>query len=226
MPALFLLPRRSQCALLATAGALYLAIILSGLTAEGLVRSSLIAPGAPDQTARAIAGALPLWRLGIAADLIMVLADVAIGTVFLRIFGGGFPLLAPLAFALRLVQAAVIAAALIPLALVPALTGWPELMQQAIALHRIGYDIALIFFAANCGLMAVMLRSLMSPLLPLALAGAGAVYLAGSLTALLAPALAAALQPAYALPLLAETALCLWLFRAAWRRFPATPRAA
>lgn len=213
-------------ALCAAAGGLYLVIILCGVWSEGVARPALITPGAPEATARAIAGAPGLWSLAIAADLAMLLADAAIAAVFLRLFAASSPLLAPLAFALRLVQAALIGAALLPLTLAPSLP--PATLDHAIALHGLGYDLGLIFFAMNCAVMAVMLRraGLAGRLLPLGLAGSGAVYLAGSLTALFAPALNAAMQPAYGLPLLAETAFCLWLITRGLRRPPAAPQAA
>ena len=198
-------------ALCAVAGGLYLVIILCGVWSEGVARAALITPGAPEVTARAIAGAPMLWKLAIAADLAMLLADVAIAALFLRLFAATSPLLAPLAFALRLVQAALIGAALLPLTLAPSLP--TATLEHAIALHRLGYDLGLIFFAVNCAVMAVMLvrAGLFGRVLPLALAASGAVYMTGSLTALFAPALNAAIQPAYALPLLAESGFCLWL---------------
>lgn len=211
--------------LFAAAGLLYLVIILCGVWSEGIARAALITPGAPEATAGAIAAAPVLWALSIAADLTMLLADVAIAATFLRIFAATAPLLAPLAFALRLVQAALIGAALLPLTLAPTLS--PAMLGHAIALHGLGYDLGLIFFAVNCAVMAVMLcrAGLAGRLLPLALAGSGAVYLAGSLTALFAPTLNAAMQPAYALPLLAETAFCLWLILRALRPAPAAQQA-
>jgi hypothetical protein len=212
--------------LLIAAGGLYLVILLCGLSSEGLIRAPLIAPDDAEGTARAIGAALPLWRLGLAADLAMVLADVAIGAVFLRLFAARFALFAPMAFGFRLVQAALIAAALMPLALVPTLLEQPWALMQALALHRLGYDIALVFFGVNCLIMAVMLRTLMRPVLPWALAGAGLVYLAGSLTALVAPDLNAALQPAYLLPLGTETALCLWFILRGLRPLRAAARSA
>jgi len=198
-------------ALCAAAGGLYLVIILCGVWSEGVARPALITPGAPEATARAIAAAPTLWTLAIAADLAMLLADVAIATVFLRLFAASSPLLSPLAFALRLVQAALIGAALLPLTLAPSLP--PAMLDHAISLHGLGYDIGLIFFAVNCIVTAVMLlrAGLFGWMLPLALAGSGAVYMTGSLTALFAPVLNAAMQPAYALPLLAESGFCLWL---------------
>ena len=212
--------------LFAAAGFLYLVIIACGVWSEGIARTALIAPDAPEITAQAIAAAPWLWNLAIAADLAMLLADVAIAAVFLRLFSASSPLLAPLAFALRLVQAALIGAALLPLTLAPSLS--PAMLAPAITLHGLGYDLGLVFFAVNCAVMAVMLRraGLAGRLLPLALAGSGAVYLAGSLTALFAPALNAAMQPAYAWPLLAETGFCLWLILRGLRPAPAAPRAA
>jgi len=211
--------------LFATAGLLYLAIIVCGVWSEGIARATLITPGAPEATAAAIAAAPGLWNLALAADLAMLLADVAIASVFLRLFVATSPLLAPLAFALRLVQAALIGAALLPLALASRLS--PALLDHAIALHGLGYDLGLIFFAVNCAVMAAMLyrAGMAGRLLPLALLGSGAVYLAGSLTALFAPALNAAMQPAYALPLLAETAFCLWFILRGLRPVPAAPQA-
>lgn len=208
------------------AGLLYLVIILCGVWSEGVARAALIAPGAPEAAQAAIAAAPGLWALSIAADLAMLLADVTIATVFLRLFAASAPLLAPLAFALRLVQAALIGAALLPLALAPRLP--PALLDQAIALHGLGYDLGLVFFGVNCIAMALMLRraGLAGRLLPLALAGSGAVYLTGSFSALFAPALNAAMQPAYALPLLAEGGFCLWLILRGLRPRRAAPQAA
>jgi len=219
-------PRDAARPLFAAAGLLYLVIIACGVWSEGIARGALIIPGAPEATQAAIAAAPGMWALSIAADLAMLLADVAIAAVFLHLFSASSPLLAPLAFALRLVQAALIGAALLPLTLAPRLS--PALLDHAIALHGLGYDLGLIFFAVNCAVMAVMLRRarLAGRLLPLGLAGSGAVYLAGSLTALFAPTLNAAMQPAYALPLLAETGFCLWLITRGLRRPRAAPQAA
>lgn len=212
--------------LFAVAGLLYLVIIACGVWSEGVARAALITPGAPEATQEAIAAAPALWGFSIAADLLMLLADVAIAAVFLRLFAASSPLLAPLAFALRLVQAALIGAALLPLTLAPQMPA--DLLGHAIALHGLGYDLGLIFFAVNCVAMAAMLcrAGLAGRLLPLGLAGSGAVYLAGSVTALFAPALNAAMQPAYVLPLLAETAFCLWLMDRGLRLPRAAPQAA
>lgn len=200
------------------AGALYLVIILCGITAEGVIRGSLIQPGNPAETARTIGGALPLWRLGLVLDTAMVLSDLGIALVFLRLLAPAYPRLAPIACGLRLVQAGTIVVALAALSRTGGLLQNPDAVMRTIAFHARTYDIGLIFFAGNCLLMAWMLRPLVGRGLAWALAGSGLVYLAGSLSALVAPALNAAMQPAYLLPLLAETALCLWLLRRGFRR--------
>jgi len=73
--------------------------------------------------------------------------------------------------------------------------------------------VAMLFLGVNCLLMAVLL--LRSGGVPRIIGGgigaAGLVYLAGSLARLLVPDALALVQPAYLLPLVAESALCLWL---------------
>lgn len=60
------------------AGVGYLVIIAAGIFAEFGVRGGLIAPGDPDATARAIAASETLFRTGLAADLVMLVADVGV----------------------------------------------------------------------------------------------------------------------------------------------------
>ncbi|TDE40905.1 DUF4386 domain-containing protein [Antarcticimicrobium sediminis] len=217
-----LLPESTRV-LFTAAGLLYLVIISCGVWSEGIARGALITPGLPELSQKAITAAPVLWRLSIVADLTMLLADVGIAAVFLRLFAASAPVLAPLAFALRLVQAALIGAALLPLTLADALA--PAQLDRALTLHALGYDLGLVFFGVNCAVMAAMLRGagLAGRLIPLALAASGAIYLAGSLTALVAPGLNAAMQPAYALPLLAESGFCIWLMARGLRRPRATP---
>src|SRR5271165_6508711 len=57
-------------------GALYLAIIVLGAFAEGFVTNKLIVSGDIATTALNILGSPGLWRLGVAADLIVVLLAV------------------------------------------------------------------------------------------------------------------------------------------------------
>ncbi|WP_276715226.1 DUF4386 domain-containing protein [Pseudooceanicola nitratireducens] len=189
------------------AGLSYLGIIALGLGAElGLrlpIASSDDLPGAlTDQTL--------LWRLGIAADIVMATLDIALALLLFRLLRAFGPDLALAALVLRLVQMAVIAAHL-PL-LVSALTSAEP--QALIDRHAAGYDLGLWFFGLNALVMAVLLRRAGAPRLSVLICAAGFVYLIGSLTRFVAPDLNALMQPAYLIAVVAELSLALWLLRA------------
>ena len=197
------------------AGLAYLVIIACGVWAEGIARPSLITPGDAAATAQAISQNLPLFRASLGADLAMGVADVLLAVLFfllLRGYGAG---LALFALTFRLIQAGLIGASLILLAGVPMAleTGMDDTALLLTRLHASGYDIGLVFFGVNCLLMSVLLiRSPGTPgLLAYGIGASGIVYLAGSATRLFAPDLLPLVEPAYLLPLLAESALCLWL---------------
>lgn len=207
------------------AGALYAIIIVFGIWSEAFVRSSLFIPGDPLGTTANIMGAEGLFRLSMAADAIMVIADVALAATLFMLLR---PVSAPLALTamlFRLIQAAIIGinllnqdAALTIInsgATLAAFDGGQidALASLSLVLHGDGYDIGLIFFGVNSLLTGALLY--MSGYFPktlgLLMAAAGLVYLTGSFLVLLAPELAGPFSVAYALPLLAETAFCLWL---------------
>ena len=60
------------------AGILYLTIIVAGIFAEFFVRSSLFVPGDAAATAENVVASEGLFRVGMTADLIMILSDVAL----------------------------------------------------------------------------------------------------------------------------------------------------
>ena len=194
------------------AGALYLVIILCGISGE-LVRSQLLPSGTP--TADAIAAHLTSFRLTIIADTLMAMADVALAIVLFKLLRPAGHLLASLATAFRLTQAAVIGASLILLSGVPGLAqaGDDTTIRMLITMHASGYDIGLLFFGVNALMMSALLRRSggVPKVIAWGIGGAGLVYLTGSYLRLLAPDMITAFQPAYLLPLVAETALCLWL---------------
>lgn len=216
-------PRR----LCLAAGALYLLIIVLGMTSELALRGPLFTPGDPARTAAAIAAHATQFRLALAADLTMALADVALAVLLLALFWPLHPLMAALATAFRLIQAATISANLLnQQSALLLLSGALEadaaqpLVQHAMILHAYGYDLGLAFFAVNSVLVGLLL--IRAPDFPgwlgYGLIGSGAVYGIGSGLRLIAPDLAAGFAPAYALPLLAETALALWLLGLGLRR--------
>ncbi len=205
-------PSHADPRLARVAGALYLAIILCGLTAELFLRGPLLG-GAPAEVAQSLAANVGPLRLSLLADTIMLLADVALALVFFALLRTLSTPLALAAMVFRLAQAILIGVSLMALASAPALLiDAPRIAVHMTDLHAIGYDIGLILFAVNCGLMAVLLRRSEVPnLIAAGIAASGLVYAAGSLTRLLAPAASPLIEPAYSVPMVAESALCLWL---------------
>lgn len=203
------------------AGALYAAIIVAGLWSELGVRAAIVAPGDPAATAANILARTALFRAGFAADTVMIAADVALAVLLYRLFRPVAETLALLAAAFRLIQAAILGANLMDhdaALLALAAQGIEPAQREGLALLALetqshGYDLGLVFFGLNCLLTgALIFRSGFLPrLLGLAVAGSGMVYLAGSAITFLAPSRAEAFAPAYLLPLVAETAFCVWL---------------
>ena len=209
------------------AGGIYLVLIACGLWAELGARSALIVPGDAQQTAARILAAPGLFRGALAADTLMAICDVALGVLLFVLFRPFAPVLAGLALAFRLVQAAMIGVFLV---VFHAAFLWLETRGAAagegalalLSMHAHGYDLGLVFFGVNCLLTgALILRSGAVPRVLGALIGlSGVVYIVGSAARFLAPGLVAAVQPAYAVPLAAELAFALWLLVFGVRREP------
>lgn len=209
----------------AVAGALYLVIIVAGVWSEAAVRAPILLPNDPVSTFARLQASLGLVRASIAADAVMLIADVALAVLLFRLLRACGPTLALTAMAFRLMQAAVLGANLLNLQAAVMLAGSSPVVAMldegaAAALatlrlqaHSEGYDLGLVFFGVNTVLTSVLLlRSQWAPrALGLLMMAAGAVYMAGSGLRLLAPGHSAAFAPAYALPLLAELAFCLCL---------------
>ena len=207
------------------AGALYVIIIVCGVFGELAVRASLIAPGDPAATAANIRASEHLFRLGFAADAVMAVSDAAVAVLLFVLLRPAGAVLALMATVFRLVQTAILGgnllnhhAALVALDATGPLGGVDAATREALALFSLevqgdGYDLGLIFFGVCSVLVGVLIwRSRFLPrLLGAAVIAAGAVYLIGSALVFLAPGAADAFTPAYAVPLVAETALALWL---------------
>jgi hypothetical protein len=217
---------RSPRAAARIAGLSYLAIILLGIFGEGFVRGALVVPGDAAATARAIAGAQPLWRAGIVGDLLMHVLDVPVLVIFYVLLRPVSQSLALLATLINLVQTAVLATnkliLVVPLLLLgpsASLTAFTSGQLQALSmlalqLHSYGLGVGLIFFGFACLVHGwlIVKCGYIPPVLGLGLVVAGLSYLVNSLALLLAPPLAAALFPWILLPaLVGESALCLWL---------------
>lgn len=211
------------------AGVGYLLIIGTGIYAEFFVRSALIVAGDAAATAANVQASELLFRSGLASEFIMLLADVFVAGalyVVFRPFDRGLAMLAAL---FRVVHAAVVGANLLnmhaPLLLLgggaPAL-GLDGVQTSALAYlllesHAFGYAVGLVFFAAHCALLGVLvLRSRYAPrALGFLLLVAAAGYLCDSLARALLTEYAASealltvvvFVPAFA----AELSFALWL---------------
>jgi hypothetical protein len=198
------------------AGALYLGIIVLGVWSELAVRAPLAVPGDPAATVANIREAGSLLRLSLAADTLMAVFDVALAVLLFVLLRPVSALLSLVAMAFRLIQAAVIGAALLnqqAALLVLGGGGGQELAALFLDLQSHGYDLGLIFFGVNSLVTGYLVyRSGFLPrLVGAGVIAAGIVYLAGSYLRILAPGWVDAFAPAYAVPLVAETAFCLWL---------------
>jgi hypothetical protein len=174
------------------AGVLYLIIIIAGISADVVIRPSLMVAGDAAATAANIAASEGLFRAGIAADLLMILADVGLAGVFYVLVRPVNQPLALLAAFFRLAQAAALGMNLVNLTFVLQLVGGAGYLSglsaettDALTLlflegHAIGYTLALAFFALNSVLMGYLLyKSGYFPrLLGVLLAIAGVGYLA------------------------------------------------
>ena len=206
------------------AGLLYLLIIIFGISGELLIRSNIIVSGDAAATVNNILDDPGFYRAGFLADTIMLFCDVALAILLYRIFSPVNRNLSLMAAVFRLIQASIIAANLLnyyaPLLLTSTITPGTEISGETgaqvmlfLELHRHGYDLGLLFFAvSNLLLGYLVIRSGYLPaIFGYGLQAAALVYLAGSFTLFLVPQYSAIVQPAYIIPLLAETAFCLWL---------------
>jgi hypothetical protein len=209
------------------AGGLWLAVVVTGVFAEFLVRDRLIVTGDAAATARAILAHPSLWRLGVISDLLAT--TCYLGVVFCL-----YELLAPvnrslsrLGMVLGLLGCAIASANLVnmlaPLALLggaPYLAGLTPDQAQSLAyaflkLRGYGASLALVFYSGfYLSLVGVLIyrSSFFPPILGALLAIAGVCYLIGCFANFLAPALATVLFPWIFLPgLVAELAMAVWL---------------
>lgn len=207
-------------------GVLYLAIIVLGLFGEAFVRGTLVVSGDATATANAILASEPLWRAGIAGDLLMHVLDLPVILVLYFLLRPVSEALALLATFFNLIQTAVLAAnklnLLAPILLLGNANGLdafsPEqlhaLSYLAITAHGYGFGAGLIFFGFACLFRGYLIfKSGYFPrILGLLMALAGLSYLVNSFALLLAPGLASALFPAILVPaFVGELCFALWL---------------
>jgi hypothetical protein len=207
-------------------GVLYLILILVGMFAVILVRDKLIVSGDATATANNITAAQFLWRIGIAADVMMHVFDIPIMLVIYILLRPVNNNLALLALLFNLIQTAVLVAnklnliaALLSLQSADYLKTFEPAqlhaqMYLSLKLHDIGFGIGLIFFGFVCLINGYLIFK--SGYLPRTIGVlmqiAGLCYLTNSFTVLLVPKFANILFPMIMIPcLVAELSFCLWL---------------
>lgn len=208
-----------------TAGAFYLITIIAGVFAEVFVRGALVVRDDAAATATNILAHEPLYRSGLAADLIMLACYLAVTLLFYDLFKPAGRSLSLLAAFFSLVGIAVLAvnslnhlAPLIFLGGANYLSAFEANQLQAFALislrmHARGYTVSGVFFGIYCLTIGyLVLRSGFLPRIVGGLMAAGGLgYLTNSFAVFLSPALAARLPDVTILGGIAELSLCLWL---------------
>jgi hypothetical protein len=208
------------------AGGLYVIVIVAGVFAEVAVRGPLVAYGDAGLTARNLAAEAGLWRLGVAADLIMTICDVVLAMVLYALFTRVSRLAALVATGLRLVPDAVLAVktlfALAPLIILQdsvRLAGFDQTQRQGLALLALGfhdalYGVAMIFFGFNLIALAWLMARApgWARVVGVMLAAGGVCDLINEGLAVVAPGLAGRIPSAIGFgPIVAELALTVWL---------------
>ncbi len=208
-----------------TGGALYLIIIVIGIVCEALIRGSLIVSGDAAATAQHIIASETLWRVGAAAQLVLLMCATAltyIWYVLLRPVNRNITLLAVffalVSIALEGVSALHLQAVLVPLTSVSMQGMAPQqlhaLAYLSVAAYSQTFGAALIFFGVQCVIVGYLIRQsgFLPKLIGTMLQIAGLCYLANSFCGIVYPPLAHALFPAIMLPaLIGELSFCLWL---------------
>jgi hypothetical protein len=205
------------------AGGLYLITATSGFAES--VRSKLVVYGDAATTATNILAHEQLFRLALAADIIVAVCYIAVTLLFFDLFKPVNRSLSLLAAFFSLVGCAIAALTCVfHLAPLVVLGGGHELSAfnvgqlQALALtflklHSQGYNISLVFFGFYCLLVGYLIfRSTFLPrVLGVLMTLAGLCYMPYSFATLLSPEFAARLFPWVMMPGAGELVLALWL---------------
>lgn len=207
------------------AGLLYLVIIVFGITSEVALRGPLVDFANAGATATAILGAVDAYRMSIAADIVMAIADAGLAILLFLLFRAVAPGLALAAMIFRIIQSVLIGmnlmnmqSALLLLAGGQDISGLAPLQIEAMALlflnmHAHGYDLGLIFFGINSLMTAILIwrSGLVHRSIGVGIGLAGIVYLIGSSLRFFMPEAFDVFAPAYGITVLTETAFCIAL---------------
>lgn len=222
------------------AGVLYLLVFVFGIFSELALRAPAIVSGDAEMTAANILGSSGSFYLSLAADLVMVLSDVALALLLFVIFRSVSKTLAMVAAGFRLTQSAILGVNLLNLfagavlVMHPVgLAGFTSEQTNALALffielHGAGYDLGLFFFAIACLVLGwLIVKSGFAPkALGYVVAASGVVYFAGSGAVFFAQDVQEVISYFYVIPMIAEAWFALWLLTRGLRGGVAQPVAA
>ena len=206
-------------------GVLYLIVIGIGFSSSFFVRDTLTVSGDATATANNIMASALLWRVSIAADLILLVCAVALTLILYVLLRPVNKNLALLAVFFNLVEFPIEAVSKLYLFAALFLSGNAEylnafephqlhaLAKISLKLHDYGFGIDLVFFGSACMIYGYLLfRSGYFPkTLGVLMTIAGLSYLTNSFTLILAPAYAGTILPILVLALIGELSFCLWL---------------
>lgn len=197
-------------------GALYLVIIVAGIVGPLLTREHLIVSGDAAATAHNIAASPQLWRIGIAANVVMQLCDVPVMLILFLLLSPVNRNVALLTILFNIVQTATLVANQLTLVAAQlASADQPALTQLAIQTYAYGEALGLVFFGFTLLGEGFLIRhsGYLPWILGLLVQIAGVSYVINSFLLLVAPDLAnhlatiVILVPAF----VAELSLALWL---------------
>jgi hypothetical protein len=204
------------------AGALYVSITALALFAYMYVRGQLIVPGDMAQTASNIVAHEQLYRSSLAAGVVVVMCNLAMGLIFYELFKVVNRFLASLALVFIIVSATLEAAnllnhfqTLLPLTSPDHLRAFD--LNQRLALARtsmrlfpVAFGLSLSFFGVFCFLIGyLILRSrFLPPIFGVLMVMAGVRWLVDSFTGFLA---LPSIPYIHWVTLIAEPSLALWL---------------
>src|ERR1041385_1011442 len=210
----------------AVGGALYVAIIALGIYEEFFVRNRLVVTGNAVATAKNLAAMQPLWRTGVAAEIVLLICAItltAILFILLRPVSRGLALLVVffnlVSVAVEGVAALFLVIALFPLGNAAYLKAFGSdqlaaIASMAIRAHSYGFSVALIFFGCECLLLGYLIfkSGFLPKTIGVLMAAAGVAYLTHSFTLILIPKLTSVFVPAIFLPaFVGESSFAMWL---------------
>ncbi|MBI1235172.1 MAG: DUF4386 family protein [Alphaproteobacteria bacterium] len=160
---------RHPVALARLSGLAYLVIILSGIFAQIVVRSSLIDWQDASGTASALQTQEALFRIGLLADFLVFALDILLAVTFYRLLAPVARGIALFALSARLVMSAVMVTALLAQTAPLLLLGDAPIAGQLdsdtanavslffLGLHNEGYILGLMLFGLHCGALGILL---------------------------------------------------------------------